>query len=245
MQISVVASGSNGNCYLIEDKGSSVMIDAGKSLKEIESRLSKMGKSLENVDGLVLTHAHIDHYLSVGPIARKYNLPLYITQETYQETSNKLGAAKIKHFSINKNFKINNLTLKPIATSHDVPSCGFVINNLGIFTDTGIITPQMECILPKLGGLLLESNHDIDMLINGPYPAFLKQRILSDKGHLSNIDASSFIQKNKNLNFALLAHLSANNNTPEKAKITFETLVKQKMDFAVLSRDKESGTWEL
>jgi phosphoribosyl 1,2-cyclic phosphodiesterase len=83
------------------------------------------------------------------------------------------------------------------------------------------------------------------MLINGKYPPFLKQRILSDKGHLSNIDSSSFIKKNKDLNFALLAHLSANNNTPEKARVTFETIMKHKVDYSVLSRDKESGTWEL
>jgi phosphoribosyl 1,2-cyclic phosphodiesterase len=245
MQISVIASGSNGNCCLIEDKDTSFLIDAGKSLKEIERRLNILGKGLDNLNVVILTHSHIDHYLSVGPITRKYNAPLYITKETYQETKDKLGAVQIKHFSLNQNFKINNTTIKPIETSHDVPSCGFVLNNFGFFTDTGIITQQMQDILPKLNGLLLESNHDIDMLINGPYPHFLKQRILSEKGHLNNIDASSFIQKNKNLSFALLAHLSANNNTPEKAKITFETIVKQKIDYAVLSREKESGTWEL
>jgi phosphoribosyl 1,2-cyclic phosphodiesterase len=245
MQISVIASGSNGNCYFIEDKDTSLLIDAGKSLREIESRLNNLGKNLENLNGIILTHSHIDHYLSIGPIARKYNIPLYITKETYEETKDKIGAVQTKNFTLKSPFKINNLEIKPIQTSHDVPSCGFVIKNFGIFTDTGIITPQMQEVLPKLNGLLLESNHDIDMLINGSYPAFLKQRILSNKGHLSNIDASSFIQKNKNLNFALLAHLSANNNTPEKAKTTFETLVKNKIESAVLSRDKESGTWEL
>jgi len=246
MHISVIASGSNGNSCLVEDKGASVLIDAGKSAKEIESRLNNLGKSAENIDGIILTHSHIDHYIGIGPIARKYNIPVYLTKETYSETSDKLGAIQTKHFTLNKYFKIKGLKIQPILTSHDVQSSGFVINHFGLFTDTGIITQQMQDVLPSLKGILLESNHDIDMLINGPYPSFLKQRILSDNGHLSNIHASSFIQqKSKDLNFVLLAHLSANNNTVEKAKHTFETIVKKKIDYSVLSRDKESGTWEL
>jgi phosphoribosyl 1,2-cyclic phosphodiesterase len=246
MQIGVIASGSNGNSCLIEDKDTSILIDAGKSAKEIEARLNRMGKSLENLNGIVLTHSHIDHYIGIGPIARKYNIPVYVTKETYMETADKLGAIHVKNFNLNSNFKINNLKIQPIATSHDVSSCGFVINKFGFFTDTGIVTKQMGDALPHLKGILLESNHDIDMLINGPYPAFLKQRILSDNGHLSNIHASSYIQdKAKDLNFVLLAHLSANNNTIEKAKQTFEMIVKKKINYSVLSRDKESGIWEL
>jgi len=246
MHISVVASGSNGNSCLVEDKESAVLIDAGKSAKEIETRLNNLGKSPENIDGIILTHSHIDHYMGIGPLARKYDIPVYLTKETYLETSDKLGAIQTKHFTLDNEFKIKGLKIKPILTSHDVQSSGFVIKNFGLFTDTGIITPQMQDVLHNLKGILLESNHDIDMLINGPYPSFLKQRILSDNGHLSNIHASSFIQqKAKDLNFALLAHLSANNNTIEKAKHTFETIVKKKIDYSVLSRDKESGTWEL
>jgi phosphoribosyl 1,2-cyclic phosphodiesterase len=245
MLISVIASGSNGNSCLVEDKNSSILIDAGKSMREIESRMNRLGKSLEQVNALILTHSHVDHYLSIGPIARAYNIPVYITKETYEETKNHLENVKIKNFSYKTHFDINGLEIKPIQTSHDVSSCGFVIKNFGFFTDTGKVTDQMQDAIKKLKGILIESNHDIDMLINGPYPAFLKQRILSDNGHLSNIDASNFIQKNKSLNLALLAHLSATNNTPEKAKTTFETLVKNKLDYNVLSRDKESGTWEI
>jgi|TARA_B100002003_G_scaffold249312_1_gene285308 phosphoribosyl 1,2-cyclic phosphodiesterase len=242
MEISVIASGSNGNSCLVESKDSSVLIDAGKSCREIEYRLNNLGKNLENVDGILMTHAHIDHTLGIGPISRKYNIPVYVKKDAYDIS--KLGKIDVKHFK--GNFKIKDLTIKPIKTSHDVPSTGFLVNNFGLFTDTGIVTNEMKDAVKKVEGMLLESNHDIDMLLNGRYPAFLKQRILSDNGHLSNISASSFIQeKGNDLNFVLLGHLSGNNNTPDITKKTFETLVKRKIDFNVCSRDKESGVWEV
>jgi phosphoribosyl 1,2-cyclic phosphodiesterase len=246
MEISVIASGSNGNSCLIENKDDSILIDAGKSCREIEYRLSKMGKSLESLNGIILSHSHSDHSSAVGVISRKYNVPVYSTKDVYEESVNRIGKVNIKHFIKNSEFRIGETKIKPINTSHDVPSCGFVVGKFGLFTDTGIITDELNKILPKLQGVLIESNHDIDMLLNGPYPAFLKQRILSDYGHLSNISASQFIQKKgDNLNFALLGHLSGNNNTLEKAKITFESLVKKKIDHPVLSRDKGSGIWDL
>jgi phosphoribosyl 1,2-cyclic phosphodiesterase len=242
MEISVIASGSNGNCCLVESKQGSVLIDAGKSCKEIESRINNLGKNLENVDGILVTHAHIDHTIGIGPISRKYNIPVYIKKEVYNMAN--LGNINTKYFI--KDFKIKDLIIKPVQTSHDVPSNGFLINNFGLFTDTGIVTDEMKDSIKHTKGILLESNHDIDMLLNGRYPAFLKQRILSDNGHLSNICASNFIQqKGDNLNFVLLGHLSGNNNTPEITKKTFETLVKRKIDFDVCSREKESGVWEI
>ncbi len=246
MEISVIASGSNGNCCLVEDKDSSILIDAGKSMREIDFRMSNLGKNLENVDGIVLTHSHSDHLRGIGPISRKYNLPVYVAKEVYDLCNGGLGRVNLKHFPLNSRFKIKNIEIKPINTSHDVPSCGFVIGKFGLFTDTGIVTDQMNCAIKKLKGVLIESNHDIDMVINGSYPAFLKQRILSDKGHLSNIHASSFVhEKGRNLSWALLGHLSANNNSVDKAKGCFESIVKRKLDYSVLSRDKESDSWVL
>lgn len=246
MKISVIASGSNGNCCLVEDKNTSILIDAGKSGREIEARLNNLGKSMENVDAIALTHAHHDHTSGAGILSRKYEIPIYMMQDAHPEIIGKLGDVESKIFSAVKIFRINDLEIKPVLTSHNVSSCGFVIKHFGLFTDTGTITPQMHSAISKLKGILLESNHDIDMLINGSYPAFLKRWILSDQGHLSNIHASSFIQKHgKNLQLALLGHLSGNNNTPEMARKTFETLVKRKMDYEVCSRDEETGTWEI
>lgn len=246
MEISVIASGSNGNCCLIEDKATAILVDAGKNGREIESRMEKLGKSLKDVNAIILTHSHYDHIAGAGVISRRYNVPIYTTKDVYSEAKFRLGDIKRKTFSANKAFKIGTLKIKPIHTSHNVSSCGFVINKLGIFTDTGIVTKQMELEVPKLNSILLESNHDIDMLINGHYPAFLKQWILSDQGHLSNIDASSLIKnKGKNLSLVLLGHLSGNNNTPEVASNTFESLVKKKVEYAVCSRDNKSGSWRL
>jgi len=244
MEISVIASGSNGNCCLVEEKGASILIDAGKSCREIDKRLNSVGKSLENVNAILITHSHHDHLCGAGVISRKFEIPVYLTQDTYAETS--LYGLNVKHFQLNKRFKINGMDILPVKTSHNVASCGFVVKNFGLFTDTGIVTNEMEAVLPKLKGILLESNHDIDMVINGHYPPFLKQWILSDKGHLSNVHASSFLkEKGDNLSLVLLGHLSGNNNTPELAKAAFETLVKRKIDYSVCSRDNVSGKWEI
>jgi phosphoribosyl 1,2-cyclic phosphodiesterase len=246
MDVSVIASGSNGNCCLVETDSTSVLIDAGKSMKEIEERLKRMGKSLENLDGVLLTHAHIDHYLGIGPIARKYNIPVYLTKKTYSHCKAYLGHIKPIHFKPDDHFMINGVLIEPVLTSHDIPSTGFRIGKFGLFTDTGIVTDHMKKVIGKLDAALLESNHDIDMLINGPYPPALKHRILADTGHLSNFDASTFIhEKGNHLQWVLLGHLSGNNNTPQIAKKTFETLVKKKVEYEVLSRDEQSGVWQL
>jgi len=246
MEISVIASGSNGNCCLVEDKGVSVLIDAGKSGREIETRMGRLGKSLEDVDGIVITHEHHDHISGAGVLSRRFGIQVYMTNQVYSNSKFRLGRIEKKMFSLDKEFKVNNLKIKPVATSHTVSSCGFVVGKLGYFTDTGFVTKQMEKTIPKLDAILLESNHDIDMVINGSYPAFLKKWILSDEGHLSNYNAGSIIQeKGKNLSFVLLGHLSENNNTPDVARDTFECIVKRKIDFNVCSRDKESGSWKI
>lgn len=235
MEISVIASGSNGNCCLVEDKDTAILIDAGKSGRELEKRMNSLGKSLENVDACVITHKHADHVCGAGVISRRYNIPLYVNPEC---------AFAGKHFT--GNLKIKNLEIKPVPTSHNVPSSGFVIGKFGLFTDTGIVTPQMEAAMKHLNAVLLESNHDVEMLKNGHYPHFLKNWILSDKGHLSNETASSMIQKRgDHLSLVLLGHLSGNNNTPQLAKETFESFVKRKIDYSVCSREGVSGSWKI
>jgi len=242
MEISVIASGSNGNCCLVEDKGVSVLIDAGKSGSEIETRMRRLGKSLEDVSGILITHGHSDHISGAGVISRRFGIPVYITNEVYSTA--KLGKFESKIFT--GDFKVGKLRVKPIATSHNVNSCGFVISKFGYFTDTGMVTEQMKNAISGLKSILLESNHDVDMVHNGHYPAFLKKWILSDEGHLSNDTSSSMIQENgKNLSFVLLGHLSENHNTPDIASETFNALVKRKIDFRICSREKESGSWKI
>jgi phosphoribosyl 1,2-cyclic phosphodiesterase len=244
MEISVVASGSNGNCCLVEDHDASVLIDAGKSGSEIERRMGKLGKSLEDVDGILVTHGHFDHISGAGVLSRRFGIPVYTTKEVYSKA--KLGKFESKLFSINKEFKIKNLKIKPVRTSHNVDSCGFVVSKFGYFTDTGKVTEEMKKAISDLHSILLESNHDVDMVHNGHYPAFLKKWILSDTGHLSNETTSSVIQEiGNNLSFVLLGHLSGNHNTPEIASETYNSLVKKRIDYNVCSREKETGSWKI
>lgn len=245
MQISVIASGSSGNCCLIEDKGTSVIVDAGKSGKEIQRRMDALGKSMEDVSAILITHRHSDHTRGAGILSRRFNIPVYTTEKTAKLCM--LGGFDHKIFDVRKEFKIGNMSIKPIKTSHNVSSCGFSFNSkFALMTDTGKVTKQMEDTIKKVKAVLLESNHDIDMVIKGPYPYFLKQWILSEKGHLSNIDASNLLQKSgKNIQLAILGHLSGNNNTPELALKTFNVLVKRKMDAAVANREKETGNFEV
>ncbi len=225
MKISVIASGSNGNCCLIEEKGTSVLVDAGKSGREIARRMGLLGKSIEDVNAVLIT--------------------VYMTKKTSDECI--LGAAEGKTFDAKKEFNIGKLRIKPIKTSHNVSSCGFMFNSkFALLTDTGCVTRQMEDVIKKVKAVLLESNHDIDMLIRGPYPYFLKQWILGNEGHLSNIDASNLIQEHaKNLSLAILGHLSGNNNTPERALKTFDTLVRKKIEVRIASRDDATGNFEV
>ena len=242
MEISVIASGSNGNCCLVEEKGVSLLIDAGKSCREIESRMDKLGKSLEDVSGILITHQHSDHISGAGVLSRRFGIPVHMSQEVYSSAN--LGKFESKIFC--GDFKVGGLRVKPVITSHNVSSCGFVVGKFGYFTDTGMVTDHMKKVIPDLSSVLLESNHDVDMVSNGHYPAFLKKWILSDEGHLSNETASSIIQETgKNLSFVLLGHLSENHNTPDIASEAFNNLVKRKIDFSICSRDKETGRWKI
>ena len=244
IEISVLASGSNGNACLVEDKQTSVLIDAGKSGKELIKRASRLNKSLETLSGILLTHGHSDHIQSAGILSRKFGTPIYMTPGMYADIKFKLGKINYKLFNHNTKFKINTLTIEPVKTSHNIDSSGYVIENFGLFTDTGKITSHIEKVLPKLKTILLESNHDIDTLIKGPYPYHLKQWILSDKGHLSNFDAAQLINKyGSNLDLVLLGHLSGTNNTSELTKHTFETLVKHKLNYEICSRHSVTGSF--
>lgn len=256
MEISVVASGSNGNSILVEGKDTSILFDAGKSGKEIEKRLSNMKKSAENIDAILTTHEHRDHIASIGVLSRRYNIPIYMTKPTYASAKHIIGNInKRKTFDISKQFRINNLNIKPIKISHDASDpCGFMIKeknkSFGIITDSGHITIQIKDAIKHLNGVLIESNHDIDMLLNGPYPYYLKNRILNNQGHLSNVVASQLINDNATdkLKTVILGHLSGNNNTPKLAQETFENIAKKiikNIDYCTASRDKETGCFNI
>lgn len=243
MELSIVASGSNGNCYHLQSGCVSVLFDAGKGFSETAGRMALLGKDIGEIDGIVLSHAHSDHYQGIGPIARRLGIPVYVRREVYAACRQKLGPLDIRHFE--GAFRIKDLEITPIETSHDITSCGFVIGRFGMFTDTGCVTPQMREAIRELDTVLLESNYDEEMLLKGSYPRLLKERILSARGHLSNDDASDFIRRyGSHLSMVFLAHLSQHNNTVEKVREAFESLNGDR-PYVVCSRSRQTGRYQL
>ena len=219
-----LASGSRGNCLFVSCKNFPILIDAGLSGIEIQRRLNAVNFEPESLKAIIITHEHSDHVKGAGILSRRYNIPVYITQKTWNACSNLGEIENLQFFECGRSFKINQIEINPFSISHDaIDPVGltleFETHKLGIATDLGIATSLVKDHLQNSTVLYLESNHDPDMLINGSYPWHLKQRIKGRTGHLSNIDARDLIKELKadNLKHVILAHLSEENNTPQKA----------------------------
>jgi len=224
LTVCVLASGSKGNAIYVSDGQAAILVDAGLSGREIERRLQSRGLHAEDLCALVLSHEHADHVQGVGVLSRRYRLPVYISRKT-AEAAYRLGkVADTVYFECGEAFQIAGLDIHPISLSHDAEDpAGFTIRSnglkLGIVTDLGVVTSMVREHLKGCHALILEANHDDDMLLNGPYPWPLKQRIRSRIGHLSNNDSSTLLSDilHDRLQHVILAHLSETNNTPEEA----------------------------
>ena len=228
LAVCVLASGSKGNAIYVSDGRTAILVDAGLSGREIERRLRSRGLSAEDLNALVLTHEHADHVQGVGVLSRRFRLPVYITRRTAAAAYRLGNVSKTVYFECGETFQIADLNIHPFALSHDAEDpAGFCIQSnglkLGIVTDLGVVTSMVREHLKGCHALVLEANHDHDMLLNGPYPWPLKQRIQSRMGHLSNSDSSSLLSDilHDRLKHVILAHLSETNNTPEKALRSF------------------------
>ncbi len=231
-QTSVLASGSKGNCVVVRSEKAKILIDAGLSGIKIWTAMDEIGLTKDKIKALFITHDHSDHIKGAGIVARKLNIPLYMTEETFARAKKKLGKIDnhIHHFEVGESIHIDDLIIESFPSSHDaVDSCNFVVRQnandlakLAVCTDLGYST---RVTLNRIAGattLILESNHDEIMLLNGPYPWELKQRVRSNKGHLSNKQAVGVINSilHKDLKNIILAHLSEENNTPILAEKT-------------------------
>jgi len=230
MKISVLASGSSGNSVFLESKESNILIDAGISAKKIKNYLAELGKDLKELDGVFVTHEHTDHVKGLEQL-NKLKVPVYMNRETF--LSSNLYLEDVNFFQ-KKEFNLKDLKIKPIAISHDAANpVGFSIKNNGSLhghlTDLGKYNEEIKEIVNKADSLVLETNHDIDMVLNGNYPFHLKERIMGEKGHLSNIDAGLLVKENASskLKNVFMAHISENNNTHELAMTTFKELTKE------------------
>jgi phosphoribosyl 1,2-cyclic phosphodiesterase len=225
LRVCILASGSKGNAVFVSSGAASILIDAGLSGVEIERRLKSRGLDPENLDAILVSHEHSDHIQGVGVLSRRFKLPVYISAKTQNACISQLGGLyNAKPFECGSGFTINNLSVHPFSISHDAADpCGFTVNQngtkIGIATDLGIATAMVKEHLKGCTLLILEANHDEEMLINGPYPWPIKQRIKSRTGHLSNAASKTLLEElqHDRLKHVMLAHLSETNNTPQKA----------------------------
>jgi phosphoribosyl 1,2-cyclic phosphodiesterase len=223
--VCILASGSKGNAIFISSGDTSLLIDAGLSGIEIERRLRSRGLDPKDLNAILVSHEHSDHIQGVGVLSRRYKLPVYINSKTQKAGVSQLGNLHdFKQFECGSMFTINDLSIHPFSISHDaLDPCGFTVNQngtkIGIATDLGIATSMVKEHLKGCTLLILEANHDEQMLINGPYPWPVKQRIKSRTGHLSNEASKTLLNElqHDGLKHVMLAHLSETNNTPQKA----------------------------
>lgn len=235
-----IASGSNGNSVYIGNKNTNILIDAGISGKRIETALRNINIQPENLNAIFLTHEHKDHIQSVGVLSRKFDIPIYATTKTWQRLEEKALIGKVDSknkvcISSNKEYTVKDITVCPFDIPHDAVepvAYNIMVENYKIstLTDIGHVTDTIKQKIYKSDVLLLESNHDIDMLVKGSYPYVLKERILSDYGHLSNENAGKLLNEIicEKLKYVFLGHLSEENNLPSVAYNTVNGILEAK-----------------
>ncbi len=222
-----LGSGSKGNATLIEsgskESDTRILLDCGFSTKEVVNRLAKLKRTADSITAIVITHEHSDHIIGVGRLARKYNIPVWLTHGTWDNCRDN-DFPETHFINSHQDFAIDDLFLHPFPVPHDAREpCQFVFSDgasrLGIATDLGSITPHVVQQLNNVDGLLLECNYDKDMLHNGIYPQKLKERVTSNKGHLDNKQSTQLLQnlKIENLKHIIGMHVSEKNNTNEYA----------------------------
>ena len=220
MIVAPLGSGSAGNSYYFESDGTSILVDAGIGPRETRKRLELVGRNIEALSGIVITHEHYDHIRGAERLARKYGVPVYLTRGTLDASTIDRGETNIILFENNTTFRIGELNVHARRTLHDAmdPAC-FVIEardgtRVGIASDLGYVDDPVMKHLSGCDGLFFESNHDLDMLRMGTYPWSLKRRIMSRFGHLSNDDAMLAVQRmiGAELKTLCLIHLSQKNN---------------------------------
>jgi phosphoribosyl 1,2-cyclic phosphodiesterase len=225
-----LSSGSSGNCYYIGNEFHGILVDAGISASAIRKFLKEMDISIQSIMGILVTHNHIDHIRGLEVLTRKNSLPAFTTGKIWESILTphvKISRDCIREIPLQKKFHLAGFDIEAFPVNHDAPeTIGFHIcsddKKITIATDLGHICETSAPYIREANLLVIESNYDEEMLVNGQYPYYLKKRIQSDHGHLGNHQTSDFLADiiNDNLSHICLAHLSKNNNTPEKAMQT-------------------------
>lgn len=231
------ASGSSGNCYYLGTQQWGILIDAGISARTIQKNLREMGLDYANIMGVLITHDHADHIRAVGTLGERVHLPIYSTRDIHNGIDRNYGVREKLRTSqryIEKGieWELNGMKINTFGISHDSTECiGYVIDFLGqrfmIVTDCGQPNLTMESYLSTANHIVIEANHDEALLLNGPYPTYLKERILSPKGHQSNVTCGNLLAKNwhDDMRNVFLCHLSHENNDPDVAMETIKEIL--------------------
>ena len=226
LHVAALGSGSAGNSVLVRSARSLLLVDCGFTLKETTARMAALGVAPDMLDAVLVTHEHGDHLKGVGPLSRRYGVPVWLTHGTYHGARDR-RFAEARLFHAHEPFVIGDVTVDPFPTPHDAAeSCQFVFESGGTrfatVTDLGACTPHVRQKLAGVNGLVVECNYDLEMLRNGPYPAQLQARIRSDWGHLGNEQAGELLAglDHEALSCILLGHLSERNNSDDAARAT-------------------------
>lgn len=258
-------SGSSGNCYYLATATDGLMIDIGVGLRTLKKHCKDYGIQLQSVKHMLITHDHADHIKSVGSFSYEYHVPVYATKAVHKGIDHnyciqrKVADEMKRYIEEGQTFTVGEFTVRPFNVPHDASeNVGYEIQAEGvtfvIITDAGSVTEEMKDTIARADYLVIEANHDEEMVDNGPYPAFLKKRILSPSGHMSNKDCGRMIAENmsEKLRHVWLCHLSEENNHPELARKTVETILRsygivagKDIELEVLKRTIPSGIYEL
>lgn len=251
MKFITLSSGSKGNSSIVMCGNINLIIDAGISFLSLKSSLNKLNKKIDDITGILITHCHKDHTKGLPTIIKNTALKVLIPEKMYPELSDMVPKNRV--IFIKDNNKLLDVNIKLIHTSHDVDcSVGYIIEyqkkSLVYITDTGYLSKKVLNSITNKNIYLIESNHDEEMLMNGPYPPFLKQRVISDKGHLSNRVTAEYLNEvvGDDTKYVLLAHLSEKNNTPDLAfKTSKEAIKNHKISLMIAKQDEESELVEV
>lgn len=249
MRFASLGSGSRGNATLVAAGTTLVMVDCGFSTRETERRMARFGCSPDDLSALLVTHEHADHIRGVGLLARKYDLPVWLTRGTRQVMRD-ADVPAMHHFDGHSRFSIGDLQVDPFTVPHDAREpCQFTFDDgnrrFGMLTDTGRMTPHIIECLDACDALLLECNHDADLLMGGPYSAALKRRVAGPLGHLSNAQAGEMLSRldTSRLQHLVAAHLSDKNNRPELARRALATTLDCETDWIGVADQEQGLDW--
>lgn len=246
MRFASLGSGSRGNATLVEAGNTLVMIDCGFSCRETERRMSQLGCAPSDLAAILVTHEHGDHVRGVPPLARKYDVPVWMTRGTLRSLRDD-RIPRVRHFDGHSGFHIDAVQVQPFTVPHDAcEPCQFTFEHeqlrLGVLTDTGRSTPHVVDSLHGCDALLLECNHDVEMLADGPYSESLKRRVGGPLGHLSNTQAGKLLSQldTSRLQHLVAAHLSDKNNSPVLAQAALAGALQCEPDWIGIA-DQETG----